>query len=31
MSALIWIALDLRRLAATGADRPSRLDRAGAC
>jgi len=25
MSALIWIALDLRRLAATGADRPSRL------
>ena len=25
MSALIWVALDLRRLAATGADRPSRL------
>jgi len=25
MSALIWIALDLRRLAATGEDRPSRL------
>jgi heme a synthase len=25
MGALIWIALDLRRLAATGADRPARL------
>jgi cytochrome c oxidase assembly protein subunit 15 len=25
MSALIWVALDLRRLASTGADRPSRL------
>jgi cytochrome c oxidase assembly protein subunit 15 len=25
MSALIWVALDLRRLAATGEDRPSRL------
>ena len=25
MSALIWVALDLRRLAATGKDRPSRL------
>jgi cytochrome c oxidase assembly protein subunit 15 len=25
MSALVWIALDLRRLAATGEDRPSRL------
>ena len=25
MSALIWVALDLRRLAATGVDRPSRL------
>ena len=25
MSALIWVALDLRRLAATGQDRPSRL------
>jgi cytochrome c oxidase assembly protein subunit 15 len=25
MSALIWVALDLRRLARTGADRPSRL------
>ena len=25
MSALIWVALDLRRLAATGDDRPSRL------
>jgi cytochrome c oxidase assembly protein subunit 15 len=25
MSALVWVALDLRRLAATGADRPSRL------
>ena len=30
MSALIWIALDLRRLAATGADRPSRLTRPAA-
>jgi cytochrome c oxidase assembly protein subunit 15 len=27
MSALIWVALDLRRLAATGEDRPSRLTR----
>jgi cytochrome c oxidase assembly protein subunit 15 len=27
MSALVWVALDLRRLAATGADRPSRLAR----
>ena len=27
MSALIWVALDLRRLALTGADRPSRLTR----
>jgi cytochrome c oxidase assembly protein subunit 15 len=27
MSALIWVALDLRRLAATGEDRPSRLAR----
>src|SRR5205814_3146842 len=25
MSALIWVALDLRRLATTGEDRPSRL------
>jgi len=25
MSALIWVAIDLRRLAATGTDRPSRL------
>lgn len=28
MSALIWVALDLRRLAVTGEDRPSRLKRA---
>ena len=27
MSALVWVALDLRRLAATGEDRPSRLAR----
>ena len=27
MSALIWVALDLRRLAASGEDRPSRLTR----
>jgi len=27
MSALVWVALDLRRLAATGEDRPSRLVR----
>ena len=27
MSALIWVALDLRRLAATGEDRPARLTR----
>ncbi len=30
MSALIWVALDLRRLASTGADRPSRLTRPAA-
>jgi cytochrome c oxidase assembly protein subunit 15 len=30
MSALIWVALDLRRLAATGQDRPSRLTLAAA-
>jgi cytochrome c oxidase assembly protein subunit 15 len=30
MSALIWVALDLRRLAATGEDRPSRLTRPAA-
>jgi len=29
MAALIWTALDLRRLARTGDDRPSRLTRAG--
>jgi len=30
MSALIWVALDLRRFAATGADHPSRLTRPAA-
>jgi cytochrome c oxidase assembly protein subunit 15 len=30
MSALIWVALDLRRLASTGEDRPSRLKPAAA-
>jgi len=30
MGALIWVALDLRRLARTGADRPSRMTSAGA-
>jgi heme a synthase len=30
MAALIWVALDLRRLARTGEDRPSRLTGAGA-
>ena len=30
MSALIWVAIDLRRLAATGTDRPSRLTRLSA-
>ena len=30
MSALIWVALDLRRLAAPGADRPARLTRLAA-
>jgi cytochrome c oxidase assembly protein subunit 15 len=30
MGALIWVALDLRRLASTGEDRPSRLTAAGA-
>jgi cytochrome c oxidase assembly protein subunit 15 len=29
MAALIWVALDLRRFAATGQDRPSRLTAAG--
>ena len=29
IAALIWTALDLRRLAATGEDRPARLTRAG--
>jgi len=30
MSALLWVALDLRRMAATGDDRPSRLTRPAA-